>query len=323
MTESIKTLSEARLKGIYPTYGVHNPPKYSPCASADCLYARGPGEPSDPIYPEYWTAKWSMYRVFNQYVEYPPPYEVKPPEPLKEGVDYQVSYGMTFYDSTWRGPNGEEGAMMEHYDEWSLPIFPMENHFSSSFVSLGDTAYFITYDKDRPAGMPPVCLFSELNHPPRRDFIKHLPYSKSDSDQLGGRIQGYSFWTSPNPDQPPVQVGVKPDRTADGCIMFGYAFESEFRPDSVDKSAPPYRHPQSFYFSGYPGTPPNAPIVTQIYTEFAMVRPDPKETWDLVARLSQGKPIPKCNLFQSGRSRTTPNAQAQPKPPTWARNVAD
>jgi len=169
--------------------------------------------------------------------------------------------------------------MMEHYDEWSLPIFPMENHFSSSFVSLGDTAYFITYDKDRPAGMPPICLFSELNHPPRRDFIKHLPYSKSDSDQLGGRIQGYSFWTSPHPDQPPVQVGVKPDRTADGCIMFGYAFESEFRPDSADTSAPPYRHPQSFYFSGFPGTPPNAPIVTQIYTEFAMVRPDPKETW--------------------------------------------
>ena len=26
---------------VYPTYGVHNPPHYSPCASPDCLYARG------------------------------------------------------------------------------------------------------------------------------------------------------------------------------------------------------------------------------------------------------------------------------------------
>src|SRR5438270_12710530 len=50
---------------VYPTYGVHNPSKYSPCACLDCIYSRGPGEPSDPIYPEYWTATWKMYRVFN------------------------------------------------------------------------------------------------------------------------------------------------------------------------------------------------------------------------------------------------------------------
>src|SRR5271165_5447220 len=43
---------------VYPTYGVHNPPQYSPCAAPDCLYGRGPGEPSDPILPLYWTAKW-------------------------------------------------------------------------------------------------------------------------------------------------------------------------------------------------------------------------------------------------------------------------
>ena len=189
-------------KVVYPTYGVHNPPKYSPCACSDCLYQRGPGEPSDPLYPEYWTAKWTMYRVFNKYVEFPPPYDGPPPSALKAGVDYQVSYGTSYYDSTWRGPNGEEGAMMEYYDEWSLPIFPMDNHFSSSFVSLGDKAYFITYDKDRPKGMPPICQFSDLNHPPHRDFIKHLPYSKGDSERLCKRIQGYSFWTNPDPTKP-------------------------------------------------------------------------------------------------------------------------
>ncbi len=301
-------------KTYYPTYGVHNPPECSPCQSPDCLYARGPGEPSDPIYPLYWSAKWTMYRVFRNYEHHSPPYDGPPPPPLKEGVDYQVSYGVTYYDSTWRGPNGEEGAMMEHYEDWSLPIFPMSNHFTSSFISLGDLAYFLTYDKDRPAGMPPVCMFSDLNHPPRRDFIKHLPYSKGDSDRLGGRVQGYSFWTNPDPKQPPIQVGASPDRTADQAVLFGYAFRSEWAPDSHDKSAAPYRHPHSFYFSGYPLDPPNAPMVSQYFTEFAMIRPDPALTWDLVAKFAGGKPIPSCNLFGTGRSSQTMATQA----PTWA-----
>jgi rubrerythrin len=284
---------------VFPTYGVHNPPEFSPCKYADCIYPRGPGEPSNPLYPEYWTAKWTMYRVYNQFAEYPPPYDGKPPAPLKEGVDYQVSYGATYYDSTWRGPRGEQGAMMEHYEDWSLPIFPIPNNYSSSFISLGDTAYFITYDKDRPAGMPPICLFSDINHPPRRDFIKHLPYSAGDSQRLDGRVQGYSFWTSRQPNEPPIQVGVSPDRTADGAIMFGYAFYSNWEPDAVDKSAEPYRHPHSFYFSGYGDKdhPPNAPIVSQNYTEFSMTKPNPAETWDLVAKLSAGQPLPRCNLF--------------------------
>jgi hypothetical protein len=299
-------------KIVYPTYGVHNPPQYSPCACPDCLYQRGPGEPSDPIYPLYWSAKWTMYRVFNKYAEFPPPYDGKPPAGLREGIDYQVSYGATYYDSTWKGPNGEQGAMMEHYEDWSLPIFPIDNHYSSSFISLGDKAYFLTYEKDRPKGMPPICMFSDLNHAPHRDFIKHLPYSKGDSERLGGRIQGYSFWTSPEQGKPPIQTGVSPDRTADGAILFGYAFYSSYEPDSSDKTAAPYRHPQSFYFSGYPMPPANAPIVSQNYTEFSMTCPDPAQTWDLVAKYSGGKEVPAgCNLF----SPKDPSLTA--KAPTW------
>ena len=301
-------------KAVYPTYGVHNPPQYSPCECQDCLYSRGPGEPSDPLYPLYWSAKWTMYRVFNRYAEFPPPYDGKPPAPLEEGVDYQVSYGATYYDSTWRGPNGEVGAMMEHYDEWSLPIFPISNHYTSSFISLGDNAYFLTYDQDRPKGMPPICLFSDLNHPPRRDFIKHLPYSAGDSERLGGRVQGYSFWTNPEPNKPPIQVGVSPDRTADKAVLFGYAFYSNWEPDSADPQAAPYRHPQSFYFSGYPLSPADAPIVSQNYTEFSMTRPDPAKTWDLVTKFADGKEIPQgCNLF--GRSEKT--AARNETAPTW------
>ena len=60
---------------IYQTYGVHNKPSVSPCATPDCRYVRGPGEPADPVYPEYWTSPWTMYRVFNNYVDHSPPYD--------------------------------------------------------------------------------------------------------------------------------------------------------------------------------------------------------------------------------------------------------
>jgi len=292
--------------GVFPTYGVHNPPEYSPCASPDCLYDREPGEPSDPLLPPFWTARWTMYRVFQNYENVLPPYDGRPPAPLVEGRDYQASHGFTCYDSTWRGPDGEVGAMMEHYEGWSLPIFQMDNHFTSSFISLGDNAYFITYDEDRPRGLEPICTFSDLNHPPTRDFIKHLPYSSTDSAQLDGRIQGYSFWTNPDSTKPPIQVGASPDRTQEGAILFGYAFDGEWTPDAVDPHAAPYRHPHSFYFSGFPGSPPDAPIVSQHFDSFAMQRPDPAHTWDLVARLSGGAPPPACQLFASAGAADHP-----------------
>lgn len=281
---------------VYSTYGVHNPPADSPCADPTCAYARKAGEPSDPRYPDYWMSHWTMYRVFNPALlaEYPPPYDGAPPAELTPGKDYEVSLGETFYDNTWRGPFGE-GAMMEHYEKRCLPIFPISNHFTCSFISLGDIAFFVTYDEDRPKGMPPVCLFSPMNHPPRPDFIAHLPYSAGDSKQLGGRVQGYSFWIDANSGKP-VQTGVKPLPPNNDAILFGYAFMSEPTPDHIDRAARPYRHPQSFYFSGYPLAPANAPIVSQNYTDFAMIRPDPKTTWDTVIKLDP-KSLPPCQLF--------------------------
>lgn len=299
---------------IYPTYGVHNPPNQSPCTYPDCVYKRGPGEPSDPHYPVYWTSHWDMYRVFRQYQQYPPPYDGKPPSPLKDGVDYQTSHGATYYDSLWSGRAGR-GAMMEHYEKYCLPIFPIPNNFTCSFISLGDIAYFVTYPSDRPKGMPPVCLFSDVNHPPRQDFIIHLPYSRADSERLHGRIQGYSFWVSGKTGKP-IQVGVSPDRTAEKAIMFGYAFWSTSTDDRAGTAQVSYRHPQSFYFSGYPGTPPNAPIVSQNYTDFAMTKPDPKQTWDQVAGLDPSS-LPRCQLFNAPSSALSAAAGVEKPYPTW------
>ena len=298
---------------VYSTYGVHNPPADSPCADPNCVYVREPGQPTDPQYPEYWSSNWNMYRVFNGYAQNPPPYDRAPPSALKPGRDYEISKGATYYDNSWRGPAGT-GAMMEHYEKRCLPIFPISNHFTCSFISLGDIAFFVTYDQDRPKGMPPVCLFSPRNHPPRPDFISHLPYSPGDSARLGNRVQGYSFWVSVA-NGTPIQTGVSPDQTNNGAIMFGYAFDSQATPDRVDKTAKPYRHPQSFYFSGYPPPPANAPMVSQNYTDFAMIKPDPKKTWDIVGKLDP-KTLPPCQLFNppagmQGLMTSTPGA------PTW------
>lgn len=291
-------------KAVYATYGVHNPPgaSHGACANPDCRYVRGPGEPADPLYPPYWQSQWTMYRVFNGYRENPPPYDGRPPAPLQPGRDYEVSYGASYYDSTWRGPSGE-GAMMEHYERRCLPIFPIPNDFTCSFISLGNTAFFVTYEQDRPAGMPPVCLFSPLNHPPRRDFVAHLPYSRGDSERLGPGAQAYSFWVSAATGRP-VQTGASPDRTADQAILFGYAFAP------VEGNL----QPQSFYFSGYPLPPANAPIVSQNYTNWAPTQPDPARTWDQVSGLDPAQ-LPACQLFDppaDGALRSTP-ARA----PTW------
>jgi hypothetical protein len=294
---------------IYQTYGAHNAPEDSPCAVEGCVYPRNPGDPPDPVWPEYWQSDWTMYRVYNRYQDYPPPYPAKPPAALVEGIDYEVSYGATFYDSTWRSGSGE-GAMMERYDNFCLPIFPLPNNYSCAFVSLGDTAYFIAGD-DRPSWMPHICLFSPKNHPPRRDFISHLPYSAADSARIGTGGQGYSFWVSAANGYV-IQIGASPDRTADGAILFGYGFQANSDGEVL---------PQSFYFSGYPLAPANAPIVSQNYTNFSATQPPP-ETWAEVAGLDPDT-LPRCQLFDppaSAQATVTgevSSAEGAKRAPTW------
>ncbi len=268
--------SPAALRHYYFTNGVHNDKGCHP--PQKCLYPRKDGEPSDPLFPDYWSSEWTMYRVFQNYDKFPPPYAM-PPANLSPS-DYQISYGSTWYDASWTPPDKDgKGAMMEYYQNYCLPIFPMKNNFSCAFVSLGNKAYFLRY-ADRPPGTPACCQFSLDNHPPRQDFIKHLPYSKERSERLNNAVQAYA-----------IEVG--PQK-----ILFGYAFDSTPTADSFDPKAAPYRHPQSFYFSGYPGNPPDAPIVSQNYMNFRMQRPDPKETWDQVPKMCPPKPE-WCCLFES------------------------
>lgn len=262
------------LSPIYPTKGVHSP---CDCGPDECVEKRKPSEPPDPRYPEYWVSRWNMFRVFRGYERNLPPY-ADPPTGLEAGVDYEKTHGATYYDSTYRPQDGDgHGAMMEHYEKYCLPIFPIDSHFTCSFISLGNKAYFLTYEGDRPKEMPPCCLFSPYNHPPRRDFIKHLPYSAQDSTHLDNTLQAYRYIAKGPGDQD---------------IWFAYAF---YRGQWLD---PDHRflRPQSFYFSGSPTKPPDAPFVSQNYVDFRIERPDPAKTWALVGQMCPPQP-PACQLF--------------------------
>lgn len=260
---------------VYFTNGVHNTLGCDD-KNGNCIAKREPGDPSDPFFPAMWISDWIMYRVTQNYETNPPPYS-SPPSTLKP-EDYTVSRGASYYDTTYIPADGDGyGAMMEHYEKYCLPIFPIkDNNYTCSFISLGNKAYFLTYE-DRPKDMPPCCLFSPMNHPPRQDFIQHLPYSAARSKNLDGTVQAYAL----DVDSP------------QGPILFGYAFYKQAT--SSPTGQPLYRHPQSFYFSG-DATVANAPIVSQNYTNFRIEKPDPAQTWEQVARMCPANPPP-CQLF--------------------------
>jgi len=94
---------EKTAPNIYGTFGVHNPPSYSPCKDFDCLNRRPRGAPSDPLFPTQWVSDWIMYTVHDGYQNSPPPY---PLDIESVGItDYTMSQGTTF----WR--RGDDGVL--------------------------------------------------------------------------------------------------------------------------------------------------------------------------------------------------------------------
>jgi hypothetical protein len=290
---TLPTADDPAGRHTYFSNGVHND-LGCPTASS-CVYPRKPGEPQrDPKFPAFWISEWKMYRVFRKFTELPPPY-ASPPVGMSP-ADYEVSDGSSYYDATYVPPDQDgTGAMLEYYEKRCLPIFPGSNEFSCSFVSLGNKAYFLRYD-DRPAGTPECCQFSLDNHPPRTDFVKHLPYNPAQSKHLGGTIQAYSILVPAGP----------------ASILFGYAFEKQARPDIYDKTAGPYQHPQSFFFSGATTVPPDAPIVSQNYINFRMQKPDPAKTWAQVTQKCPAQPE-WCCLFESDCPASLPPSSPSPR----------
>lgn len=255
----------------YPSHGVHSP---CGCEDGGCDAARGPDDPPDPRYPEHWVARWTMYRVFTPQPDNPPPY-ADPPAGLEAGEDYEASSGVSYYDSRYVPADKDgTGAMLERYEDRCLPIFPRPNDYSCTFASLGNRTWMLTGD----AAQPSCCLFSSYHHAPKRDFIRHLPYSAEDSARLDGTLQAYRYTV---------------ERQGE-AIWFGYAFHRDQHLDAEGQ----YLRPQSFYFTGAATTPPQAPIVSQNYTDFSIEAPG-DEVWAPVIAACGGDEVPVCNLFDA------------------------
>lgn len=294
-----KTERSPATRHEYFTHGVHNQVGCDPVES--CIAERDDKDPPDPVYPKWWVSDWTMYRVFNNYQKFPPPYS-SPPENLQPS-DYEVSQGRSYYDDTYVPKDGDgTGAMMEFYQDKCLPIFPLSNDFTCAFISLGNKAYFLRYE-DRPKDTPQCCQFSLANHPPRTDFIKHLPYSKADSQHLNNSLQAYRYEMNVGEGAPP--------------ILFAYAF---YKDKTLEFDGKAYQQPQSFYFSGSLSQPPDAPIVSQNYHNFRIVQPNPQQTWQQVEKSCPAKPE-WCCLFPTdcpGKDAFKSNLDG---PPTDAADV--
>ncbi|MFT4977441.1 MAG: hypothetical protein ACI8S6_003346 [Myxococcota bacterium] len=283
------------LKPIYPSHGVHSPCR---CPDDGCDAARGPDDPPDPRYPEQWVSGWTMYRVFAPDPASLPPYD-SPPADMTEGTDYEASRGTTAYDSRYVPEDGDgTGAMMAHYEDRCLPIFPHDNTYSCTFISLGNKAWLLTGD-DRPEDTPPCCMFSPYHHAPKTDFIRNLPYSAEDSSHLSDTLQAYRYVADPQ----------------DRAIWFGYSFYRDRWADAEKQ----HLLPHSSYFTGSKTDPPDAPIVSQNYTDFRILAPDPAETWQRVGRECTADPLPICHPFDTSTEalEATPGGAGGPQGSGW------
>ncbi len=251
VADTVCDSAAAGTSGCFFSRGVHN--EYlCDSGSIDCSPSRNATDPQDPEYSDWWISDWTMYRIFQNYEDNPPPYN-NPPEGLAPD-DYEVSYGTTYYDATYIPDDGDGiGAMREDYLERCLPLFPTGNEYSCSYISLGNKAYFLKYeDESLNVTTANICLFSPGNHPPERDFIQHLPYSPEDSERLNDSVLAY-----------------RDEAIDDAEDLFGYAFNKQTEEDG-------YQYPQSFYFSGNrdPNNGTYAPIISQHYSNFRVEKPE-------------------------------------------------
>lgn len=95
------------------------------------------GSPFEPLLPRHYSAEWVYYNVRQ---EAPPPYAEVPDTDTR-------GHGLTYYD--W-----DRKAMVEIYEEVCVNRFPGGHQFPCKFLHVGDTAYYMTFERsayDEPA----------------------------------------------------------------------------------------------------------------------------------------------------------------------------
>ena len=59
--------------------------------------------------------------------------------------------------------------MIEFYKDRCLPIFPIDNQFTCAFISLGKTAYFLTFEVAR-RNSATLSAVTPIQRPERRNW---------------------------------------------------------------------------------------------------------------------------------------------------------
>ena len=81
---------------VYSTYSMHHPPSDSPCTFSSCLDTREPRQPTDTRYRAYWSSNWTMYGVFNGYVEQSAALRRRTAAGIEAGAGLRNTFGRDF-----------------------------------------------------------------------------------------------------------------------------------------------------------------------------------------------------------------------------------
>ena len=232
-----------------------------------------------PPLPEYWSAEAIQY-ISDPNI--PPPFTNTsgvPPRPRTEGRLHSV------YDWSRR-------AMIEHYLDACVPIFPRGDTFECTFLNVNDTAFLITYDDSRPPWLPtPCCVFRRPHHPPTPTFLDDLNKTELPSPSpINGSAARWWRVDIPPPMGP-----------------FFYAWTTPFRPGE-----------QIYAAFDFPGVVANSGgrWAVQNFQNVTLERP-PASTWKLPAACGSESAVPMCPTDLLTATATSPTPTIEESKCKW------
>eukprot|EP01062_Namystynia_karyoxenos_P077482 TRINITY_DN7814_c0_g1_i1.p2 TRINITY_DN7814_c0_g1~~TRINITY_DN7814_c0_g1_i1.p2 ORF type:complete len:240 (+),score=41.18 TRINITY_DN7814_c0_g1_i1:71-790(+) len=212
-----------------------------------------------PELPLYWSAEATQYvSVTDEGPPWASPGATAPGVPPPPLVAGRL---LSYYDWT-------KQAMIEHYVDDCVPIFTSGWKFECKFLNLNNQALLITYNKTRPAGWPPCCLFRKPHHPPAPDFLAALNKSAVLDSPVGCRQARWWKMDIPPPAGPMWFPWFMDDVKAGGRSVYA-----------------------SFSFPVVPTPDGRNQWAQQNFFNYSFVQP-PDSTWDIPPECAGAEAVP-------------------------------
>ncbi|EFA76268.1 hypothetical protein PPL_10029 [Heterostelium album PN500] len=177
------------------------------CCSVTFIYSLDDSS-SDafPFWPTQWVTDWTI--IYTSSDQEPPFSNNNIPPPFKGGS------GRTYYD--WSNQ-----AMHEVYNDFCVPIFSNGSDWTCDFINVKGVSYLVTHD-DRPADVPPCCIFGDPWYPPAPNFIQTCGAVQNVTSSLNG--QQVDYWTIYLPDSGSFGYGFYANGTSNGWTPASFYF---------------------------------------------------------------------------------------------------